>query len=219
MRKTFEVLDIDNVIYGRLHMDYDDGFVVYINEVEVLRENLGEPNTEVFYDQFAETNVEANIYRGLKPDKFFIDNIKDHLILGENILALQVHNATENLNDLTALPILSFYVSELPEPSETSEVIIKINTDNYPQETSWGLIGINGTTFYDNISTGTLTLDNVYEWSLDVPAGDYQFTIQDSWGDGICCEDGVPVEVYNPCLLYTSPSPRDRQKSRMPSSA
>ena len=24
---------------------------------------------------------------------------------------------------------------------------------------------------------------------------------------------------YCPCLLYTSPSPRDRQKSRMPSSA
>ena len=24
---------------------------------------------------------------------------------------------------------------------------------------------------------------------------------------------------YAPCLLYTSPSPRDRQKSRMPSSA
>ena len=29
----------------------------------------------------------------------------------------------------------------------------------------------------------------------------------------------VPVSVLNPCLLYTSPSPRDRQKSRMPSSA
>ena len=26
-------------------------------------------------------------------------------------------------------------------------------------------------------------------------------------------------EVYKACLLYTSPSPRDRQKSRMPSSA
>ena len=25
--------------------------------------------------------------------------------------------------------------------------------------------------------------------------------------------------VYGTCLLYTSPSPRDRQKSRMPSSA
>ena len=26
-------------------------------------------------------------------------------------------------------------------------------------------------------------------------------------------------KLYNVCLLYTSPSPRDRQKSRMPSSA
>ena len=27
------------------------------------------------------------------------------------------------------------------------------------------------------------------------------------------------IKKYKPCLLYTSPSPRDRQKSRMPSSA
>ena len=32
---------------------------------------------------------------------------------------------------------------------------------------------------------------------------------------------GSSLNIYNntPCLLYTSPSPRDRQKSRMPSSA
>ena len=29
----------------------------------------------------------------------------------------------------------------------------------------------------------------------------------------------LPVELIKSCLLYTSPSPRDRQKSRMPSSA
>ena len=29
----------------------------------------------------------------------------------------------------------------------------------------------------------------------------------------------IKSEDYNGCLLYTSPSPRDRQKSRMPSSA
>ena len=28
-----------------------------------------------------------------------------------------------------------------------------------------------------------------------------------------------PTDVLSACLLYTSPSPRDRQKSRMPSSA
>ena len=27
------------------------------------------------------------------------------------------------------------------------------------------------------------------------------------------------IETFTACLLYTSPSPRDRQKSRMPSSA
>ena len=27
------------------------------------------------------------------------------------------------------------------------------------------------------------------------------------------------IDVYNTCLLYTSPSPRDRTRSRMPSSA
>eukprot|EP00657_Telonema_sp_P-1_P011312 TRINITY_DN6331_c0_g1_i2.p1 TRINITY_DN6331_c0_g1~~TRINITY_DN6331_c0_g1_i2.p1 ORF type:complete len:163 (-),score=21.19 TRINITY_DN6331_c0_g1_i2:84-572(-) len=29
----------------------------------------------------------------------------------------------------------------------------------------------------------------------------------------------VPLPPYSPCLLYTSPSPRDRTRSRMPSSA
>ena len=32
-------------------------------------------------------------------------------------------------------------------------------------------------------------------------------------------EHTLAFEDINPCLLYTSPSPRDRQKSRMPSSA
>ena len=41
---------------------------------------------------------------------------------------------------------------------------------------------------------------------------------------GIDTDDNMAVEgdthyVYLTCLLYTSPSPRDRQKSRMPSSA
>ena len=30
---------------------------------------------------------------------------------------------------------------------------------------------------------------------------------------------GKPIHIYETCLLYTSPSPRDRTRSRMPSSA
>ena len=32
-------------------------------------------------------------------------------------------------------------------------------------------------------------------------------------------EEGVILNLDNDCLLYTSPSPRDRTRSRMPSSA
>ena len=33
------------------------------------------------------------------------------------------------------------------------------------------------------------------------------------------CQEVSTTTIHRPCLLYTSPSPRDRQKSRMPSSA
>ena len=38
-------------------------------------------------------------------------------------------------------------------------------------------------------------------------------------GPGHIVLDGDPAPLPQNCLLYTSPSPRDRQKSRMPSSA
>ena len=45
---------------------------------------------------------------------------------------------------------------------------------------------------------------------------DYAHFIQDDYFRTILCEVGSDRVD---CLLYTSPSPRDRQKSRMPSSA
>ena len=40
-----------------------------------------------------------------------------------------------------------------------------------------------------------------------------------SYSEGCLSVPGFYEELLRPCLLYTSPSPRDRQKSRMPSSA
>ena len=39
------------------------------------------------------------------------------------------------------------------------------------------------------------------------------------FGFGILDDVDVQIDQLGACLLYTSPSPRDRQKSRMPSSA
>src|SRR5678809_240528 len=50
-----------------------------------------------------------------------------------------------------------------------------------------------------------------------------KFTVVNNrlWLDAIFVRDyhGNDSTVFTACLLYTSPSPRDRQKSRMPSSA
>ena len=39
------------------------------------------------------------------------------------------------------------------------------------------------------------------------------------WHKWECIKTFAVIEKVHSCLLYTSPSPRDRQKSRMPSSA
>ena len=87
LRKTFQVENVNEIAHGLLHMDYDDGFVAYLNGMEVVRENMGEPGTEVLPSDFAMTNVEANIYRGLKPEKFFVENVAEYLVDGQNILS------------------------------------------------------------------------------------------------------------------------------------
>ena len=45
----------------------------------------------------------------------------------------------------------------------------------------------------------------------------YDNTVWPGFAEKVVGEQGL--ETYKDCLLYTSPSPRDRQKSRMPSSA
>ena len=40
-----------------------------------------------------------------------------------------------------------------------------------------------------------------------------------NWLDLFSGTGAISCEAYNHCLLYTSPSPRDRTRSRMPSSA
>ena len=71
-----------------------------------------------------------------------------------------------------------------------------------------------------NVDTRVLTLPNwdkassiVYDMLVGHEVGHALFTPNEDW----TLKVKVPQSYV--CLLYTSPSPRDRQKSRMPSSA
>ena len=69
---------------------------------------------------------------------------------------------------------------------DSVEVIITIQTDDFPLETSWQLVDQNGTG-YTNANPLTISLAT-YTWAICVPTSNcYQFTISDTYGDGICC--------------------------------
>lgn len=76
-------------------------------------------------------------------------------------------------------------------PSE-STVIIEVLTDNYGYECSWEVTGNNGTTTYATGGTGGVYANStLYRDTVCVPSSSCtQFTIFDSFGDGICCAHG-----------------------------
>ena len=57
-------------------------------------------------------------------------------------------------------------------------------------------------------------------WSRQVAKGGLvRAVVLNSGGANACTGPQGFADTHKTCLLYTSPSPRDRQKSRMPSSA
>ena len=62
--------------------------------------------------------------------------------------------------------------------------------------------------------------DRTIDFSFYVDAEDYlPIKFFETWMSVVAGEDGVERNRTNTCLLYTSPSPRDTERSRMPSSA
>ncbi len=84
-----------------LKIDYDDGFVAYLNGIEIARRNLGAPGTPVPYDAATTTGHEAGAFETIEVS----DHLSD-LITGSNVLAVQVHNADVNSTDLSMIPEL-----------------------------------------------------------------------------------------------------------------
>ena len=105
LRKSFNVDDVEEINSLILDVDYDDGFVAYINGVEIARANInGTPPT---YNSTTQIDHEAQMYTGGNPDRFLIDDYEDFLVNGNNIFSIQVHNISDTSSDMTIIPFLS----------------------------------------------------------------------------------------------------------------
>ncbi len=71
-----------------------------------------------------------------------------------------------------------------------TEVIISITLDNYPEETSWTVQNENGNVIASGGTYGSQPDGSTVTETLCLADGCYDFTINDSFGDGICCSYG-----------------------------
>ncbi len=109
MRTNFMIDDLSVIGKAVLHMDYDDGFVAYMNGVEIARANCGFPGEFIPFDYGTIEYHEAAMYGGGLPEEFLFNT--DWLVEGENVLALKVFNASSPSSDFSSNAFLSFGIT------------------------------------------------------------------------------------------------------------
>jgi bacillolysin len=71
-----------------------------------------------------------------------------------------------------------------------TDVVLTINFDNYPEETSWNIKDNAGSTVASGGTYGSQPDGSTLTETICLNDGCYTFTIYDSYGDGICCSYG-----------------------------
>ena len=152
LRKTFAIIDTSEIAEAILHIDYDDAFVAYLNNVEIARSNIGTLGDHPLYNQGSIALHEAQMYQGGNPDQFIINTqlLNNILTQGNNILSVQVHNDNISSSDLTSRIFLSLGINTtstnyLPTPTWFQPPLI-FTTSNLPIV----VINTNGQTIVDD---------------------------------------------------------------------
>jgi len=117
-RKLFHVPDPAAVAALEMTVDWDDGFVAFVNGQEVARRNLGGgpgtfvPHTAIATDHEASAGVNGGI-----PEKIAVP--RELLLSGINVIAVQGHNSRIDSTDLSLLVELR---SVVPPPAPPTNV-------------------------------------------------------------------------------------------------
>jgi hypothetical protein len=122
LRKKFSITNLSKIKGAILHVDYDDGFIAYLNGVEIARSFMGNQTT-IPYTQASAGLHEALLYQGQTPEAFSLTTQQlSSLVSGENTLAIQVHNESIGSSDLSSNVFFSVGISDntvsyLPTPT------------------------------------------------------------------------------------------------------
>ena len=94
-RKTFNVIDKSTITGLELSLIRDDGAVVYINGVEVYRNNL--PSGTIYYNTLA-----PNYIDGIYESTWLLANLSSSsLVNGSNVIAVEIHQNSLTSSDIS----------------------------------------------------------------------------------------------------------------------
>jgi hypothetical protein len=112
-RKKFNIIDKSKIESAWLHIDYDDGFVAYLNGTEIARAQMGNASP-VPFDQPSVGLHEATVYQGGRAEGFPISKatLNSLLVEGENVLAIEVHNENTGSSDLSSAAFLTIGIND-----------------------------------------------------------------------------------------------------------
>ena len=161
--KPFLIADFEQIKKIAFHIDYDDGFVAYLNGQEIARDNIvGNPPA---FNQGTITWKEAEIINGGSPSLFWVDSTESWVNEGQNTLAIQVHNFNSNSSDLSCIPFFTIgrdtSFDNILNIAEEFELPTSILHTNFKISSSGEAITITDldSTIIDSVYTGELRFD------------------------------------------------------------
>lgn len=228
IRKKFTIIDKSKIEAAVLSIDYDDGFVAYLNGTEIARANMDGLGNFPLFNVYATGTIEDFS----QPVSFTIpQNLVDELFVdGENVLAIQVHDVNNTSSDLSSSAYLSVGINDgsftyqttpswfqpPPEPlnfTSSNLPIIVITTpggqgipDDPKLSATMGVID-NGPGNRNNLTdpfnnfNGRIGIETRGESSQMFPKKSYAFETRDAGGGNLNVELlGFPAE--NDWILY-----------------
>jgi len=111
--RTDFVVAVADVEILALEIDYDDGFVAYLNGVEVARSNIADTGTVQAFDDLADGNHEAGASETFLLDVAALED-------GENTLAILGLNTTLGSSDFSLIPRLTTGGLICPDPADVA---------------------------------------------------------------------------------------------------
>ena len=99
IRKEFSASSLTGDEVIKLEIDYDDGFIAYLNGREIARANM--PGGTAAYNTNASGSHEAGL-----PETFVLGTAGELLNAGSNILAIEGHNTSLDSSDFSLIPAL-----------------------------------------------------------------------------------------------------------------